>query len=141
MNGLPVWLVSISQWNRRMIPTERWGNGARNEALRLARRALGAVGNPSLERAFLMCSTLCYHRGATDAEVAAIPPGPGGLAGPPFDQVIYETEAVPPVSLSFTPCDNRRFQTRRRDGSVLKLPVDDCEECPSCQARDAILAS
>jgi hypothetical protein len=73
-----------------MIPTARWGHGVRLAAIRTAHRVLGPVGDPELERGFLMCSTLCFHRAASNFEIEALPPGPGGLAGPPFDQVIYE---------------------------------------------------
>lgn len=136
MNGRPVWLASVSQWNgTKIIPTSRWGSGVRNAGLKTARRVLGPLGDESMERAFLMCATLCYHRGASDAEIAELPEGPGGLAGPPFDQVIFETSECPPAGLSFTPCDRRRFHTIRRNGAELKMPIDDCGECPSCEAR------
>jgi len=140
MGGRPVWLASISQWrNQRLVTTDRWGHGARLAALRVAQQVLGPVGDPTLERGFLMCSTLCFHRGATDTEIAVIPPGPGGLAGPPGVAVIYETPAVPPMALSFTPCDRRWFDTIRLPGVAMRIPVDDCGRCLSCLAREAII--
>jgi hypothetical protein len=136
MGGQPVWLVSVSRWrNGRNIPTARWGPGVRRAMITVAHQALGDVGQPTVERGFLMCSTLCFHRAATNAEAASIPAGPGGLAGPPFDEVIYETPACPPVALSFRPCANRRYQ---RLGSGM-IPVDDCGACASCEARAAAL--
>lgn len=141
MQGRPVWLASVSQWrSRRLIGTERWGHGTRLHAIRVAQEVLGPVGDQTLERGFLMCSTLCFHRGATDDEIAGIPPGPGFLAGPPGVEIIYESPAVPPVSLSFTPCDQRRFESIRLPAGVMRSPVDDCGDCPSCQARARILS-
>jgi hypothetical protein len=140
MAGRPVWLASVSY--RRPngvdpIPTARWGPGVRRQAIRLAHAALAGVGDDRYERGFLMCSTLCFHRGASDPEIAALPPGPGGLAGPPFSETIYETPECPPAGLSFAPCDRRTF---RRLGSGGLLPVDECGECPSCRARERALA-
>lgn len=139
MGGRPVWLASVSQWQHgRLVPTSRWGDGVRAAGLRVARRALGDVGDPTMERGFLMSATLCYHRGASDSEIDALPPGPGGLAGPPFDDVIYETADCPAPALSFRPCDRRTY---RRLSAGVSLPVDDCGECPSCAARAAILGT
>ncbi len=136
MSGRPVWLASVSKRKPntgQMIPTARWGPGVRRAALTVAHRTLGPVGEPSMERAFLMCATLCYHRAASDAEIEALPDGPGGLAGPPFDQVIHETDACPPAGLSFTPCDHRTIVRMGKPGFY--RPVDDCGQCPSCLAR------
>lgn len=131
-----MWLASVSQWrNNKLIPTARWGEGVRRQGLTIARRVLGPLGEPEMERAFLMCATLCYHRGASDSEIGGLPDGPGGLAGPPFDEVIYETPACPPAQLSFTPCDSRRFGSRMQGGVRIRLPIDDCGVCPSCRAR------
>ena len=139
MDGRPVWLASVSKRskNGRIIGTERWGNGVRRAAIDIAHRTLGELGEPTMERGFLMCATLCFHRGASDEEIAALPHGPGGLAGPPFDQVIYETEQCPPAGVSFTPCDKRTYRPLGRNG--LRLPVDECGECESCQARNKIM--
>jgi hypothetical protein len=142
MNGRPVWLASVSRWNGgKIVPAERWGPGTIRASVEVAHRVLEGVGDPSLERGFRMCTTLCFHRGLTDVEIAELPPGPGGLAGPPGLDVVWETPDVPPVSLSFTACAHRRFERVRGATHTLKLPVDDCTDptCLSCRARDRVL--
>ncbi len=147
MNGPPVWLGSVSLHRKSgvLVPTGQWGHGTQRQAIKVAHRLLGPVGDPRKERGFLMNATLCFHRMATDAEIERIPPGPGGLAGPPFDEVIWETPDCPPAGLSFTKCDNRTFRTIHargrpahpldRGNKPLITPVDDCGNCPSCHAR------
>ena len=136
MQGRPVWLASVSQWrNGRPIQTARWGTGVRRLALDIAHQAVDGVGDPTLERGFLMCLTLCFHRGATDDEIARMPQGPGGLAGPPFAETIWETPDCPPAGLSFAPCENRTTRRLGPPAWKLRMPVDDCGDCPTCEAR------
>lgn len=139
MAGRPVWLASVSYRRRQgamLTPTEKWSPSVQRYARAAAHKAMEGLGDETLERGFLMCSTLCAHRAVSDAELAALPPGPGGLAGPPGVGLLYETPACPPVSLSFTPCDRRYFVS----WMGARLPQDVCGECPSCRARDLVLA-
>lgn len=140
MGGRPVWLASISRWQgAQVVPTGRWGDGTLRAAVRLAHEVLGPVGDADVERGFYMCSTLCFHRAVTDREAADLPAGPGGLAGPPGVRIVYESAACPPVAPSFEPCQRRRWQVLRTSAGVLRLPVDDCGTCPSCEARNVAL--
>jgi hypothetical protein len=136
MRGVPVWLASVSRWDGdKNIPTERWSESQLRSAKEVSHQVLSDVGNPDMERGFLMCSTLCVHRAVTPLESSSLPPGPGYLAGPPGVRVVWEGEKCPPISLSFTPCDKRTFMVMGQ----LKLPVDNCGACPSCLARTEII--
>lgn len=107
MNGQPVWLASVSRRreNGKVIYVPDWSPSQHREAERLIRRAVAGVGDTTRERLFRMNITLCLHRAATDAEVAAQPAwflhARGfGLAGPPVE-VLSETV---PGAASTKPC-------------------------------------
>ena len=137
MRGRPVWLASVSRWkNGHHVPTEKWSDVQLRMAKAVSHEVLDGIGDVTAERGFLMCATLCVHRAVTDTEANELPTGPGYLAGPPGVRVAWETEQCPPISLSFQPCDNRRFQKV----GPLTLPVDNCGKCPSCLARTKLIA-
>jgi|SRR5215467_4426986 len=139
MDGQPVWLASLSRHraNGHFIFVPDWSVSQRRDAERLLREAIEGVGDTSRERLFRMNLTLCLHRAATDAEVAAQPPwflqAPGcGLAGGPVE-VLSETV---PGALSTKPCEQpmrERFGTHKHAW----LPVD-CGTCGPCRARHMI---
>jgi len=137
MDGQPVWLASLSRRrpNGRFVYVPDWSGPQRRDAERLLRTVLFGVGDPTRERLFRMNVTLCLHRAATDAEVAAQPAwfleAPGcGLAGGPVEVL---AESVP-GALSTKPCERpiREPFDRHPHGW---LPVG-CGECGPCRARD-----
>jgi hypothetical protein len=131
-------LASISRRRHQggTLYVPEWSDSQRREAEKILRRVVLGVGNESRERLFRMNVTLCLHRAATDAEVAAQPPwflaAQGvGLAGGPVE-ILRETEAG---SDSTRPCaspSRRILDPRKLD--VAWIPVD-CGTCPPCRAR------
>ena len=143
MSGPPVWLASIVSRAHRGKPigVDRWSGSKLAQARQVASEVLVDVGCPEAERAIGMFISACVHRLATPAEIAAIPPGPGSLAGPPVYGMLWETSGAPPMSPSFLPCDRRTFRTiRLSDGQAMRTPVDECGACPSCRARNDIIS-
>lgn len=137
MQGQPVWLASVSRQrpNGRMLYVPEWSPSQRRDAERQLRQVLEGVGNPSRERLFRMNVTLCLHRAATDAEVAAQPGSflsePGvGLAGGPVE-VLSETE---PGAPSTRPCEAPHRKAFVMGVPHAWLPVD-CGRCEPCRAR------
>lgn len=137
MDGQPVWLASISRFrpngNRSYVP--EWSASQRRDAERQLRQLLNGVGDVTKERLFRMNVTLCLHRAATDAEVAAQPSwfltAPGcGLAGGPVE-VISETVAG---SLSTKPCESPSKQVVDQRSPHGWLAVG-CGQCAPCRAR------
>lgn len=141
MNGQPVWLASLSRPNPitgERLPTTRWPDWGRSRGAALLRQVLDGLGDPARERLFRMQITLCLHRAATDAEVAALPEwfhaAPAvGLAGGPVE-VIWESE---PGALSTRPCLAPGRERLSRIDPDLWLPVE-CGECETCRARTRI---
>jgi hypothetical protein len=136
MDGQPVWLASISRRrpNDRIVYVPDWSPSQRREAERLLRRVVDGIGDPSRERLFRMNITLCLHRAATDAEVAAQPAwflqARGcGLAGGPVE-VLSETV---PGAASTKPClaPQREWIDRHPHAWI---PIG-CGLCEPCRAR------
>lgn len=138
MDGEPVWLASLSRWNRDgSLATSRWGPAQIDSGTNALRKMLGECGDPSKERVFRMQLTLCIHRAANAAEKAALPEwfwsDPGiGIAGGPIE-VLWESVPGKP---STRPCENagRTWIDRERE---IWLPVD-CGKCEPCHARALI---
>jgi hypothetical protein len=142
MNGQPVWLASISRIrnNGTRFYVPEWSESQLRDAERRLRLVVDGVGDVTKERLFRMNVTLCLHRAATDAEVAAQPDwflkAPGcGLAGGPV-QVLSETIAG---SLSTKPCEAPRKQVIDRYSVHGWIPVD-CGACEPCRARSKCAA-
>jgi len=141
MNGQPVWLASISRFRptgRRLYVPE-WSASQLREAEKQLRLLVDGVGDVSRERLFRMNITLCLHRAATDAEVAAQPSwflnAPGcGLAGGPV-AVLSETVAG---SASTKPCLQPRKHVIDATSVHGWIPVD-CGRCEPCLAREAVI--
>jgi hypothetical protein len=137
MDGQPVWLASISRKreNGRTIYVPEWSAAQLREAQKKLRQLLDGAGDVSRERLFRMNITLCLHRAATDAEVAAAPEwfltAKGcGLAGGPVE-VLAETV---PGAPSTKPCLNPRMQVIEPGNKHAWIPVD-CGRCEPCRAR------
>jgi hypothetical protein len=138
MNGQPVWLASISRRrdNGRVLYVPEWSDSQRRAAEWTLRRTLRGVGNPDRERLFRMNVTLCLHRAATDAEVAAAPAwfltARGcGLAGGPVE-VLSETERG---SASTRPCTTPGRHILEPTNPHAWVPID-CGLCEPCRARE-----
>lgn len=96
---------------------------------------LGPVGDPSRERSFRMCITLCRHRAVTPAEIEGLPQwwrdapavhlAGGGL------EVLWRRGIEDGPSV--LPCED---YGRDELGGGLFLPVD-CGKCEPCRARAA----
>jgi len=137
MNGQPVWLASISRVrnNGARFYVPEWSASQLRDAERRLREVVEGVGDASKERLFRMNVTLCLHRAATAAEVAAQPcwflQAPGcGLAGGPV-QVLSETL---PGALSTKPCEAPRKHVIDRASMHGWIPID-CGACEPCRAR------
>lgn len=100
-------------------------------------RLMEGLGDPTRERLFRMNITLCLHRVASDAEVAALPPhfkqDTPGLAGGPIE--ILWSKGLE-TSLSCQPCANPTRRVLEPSRPDLWVP-DPCGKCPSCLARAA----
>lgn len=137
MNGRPVWLASLSMYDRgELIPAETWGERQIERGERLLRRVLRGVGDESRERLFRMCITMCYHRGLTDAEEASLSPEwqdavPEHLAGGPLH--VYWSKGIPDIP-STHPCESPGKEIL---GPGIYLPID-CGRCAPCLSRIAI---
>lgn len=142
MNGQPVWLASISRFRpkgRRFYVPE-WSASQLRDAERLLRDVVKGVGDVTRERLFRMNITLCLHRAATDAEVAAQPDWflkaqGNGLAGGPV-QVLSETVAGSP---STKPCESPGKHVIDRTSMYGWIPKD-CGNCEPCRARSLCAA-
>lgn len=137
MDGQPVWLASVSRFrpNGRRFYVPEWSGTQLREAERQLRMLVNGVGDVSKERLFRMNITLCLHRAATDAEVAAQPAwfmtaAGCGLAGGPV-QVLFETVAG---STSTKPCEAPGKQVVDRHSMHGWIPVG-CGQCEPCRAR------
>lgn len=116
-----------------------WTPRQMRHARRLLDQVLEGAGNPSRERVFRMCITLCMHRAVRDDELAQIPDwwhqaDAVDIAGGPLE--VLESCGVPDIP-SAMPCyspGRRTFDCNRPD---LWIPVD-CGVCPPCMARKAV---
>ena len=144
MNGWPVWLASASLWDprtREPIHTGDWTTKQRARMTNVLRELLGPVGDPSRERCFRMCLTLCLHRAVSDEEAAKAAcdwrgKPPRDLAGGPVEVLWHR--GVPSVP-SCQPCRNpikTPLDPRRPD---LYFP-DDCGRCDTCLERTRVRA-
>lgn len=141
MDGRPVWLASFSLWNQgRNIPTAEWTLATRRKAESQLKTLLQGAGDPSRERVFRMCLTLCYHRGLSPEEEEQLPDAhlpedqkiiPYDLAGGPLEILRVTGVKEAPSSM---PCHSPR---KKPLGDGLFFPLD-CGECPPCRAREAI---
>lgn len=141
MNGVPVWLASLSYRDRhgRLIPSERWINTTDGDrARRLLFRTLHGVGDEGRQRLFRMPITLCLHRALTDDEVAGLPGGcavvPQNLAGGGLE-ILWETI---PGGPSTQPCADPGRQPIDPFNPDLYL-LTECGACESCRARAATI--
>jgi len=134
MTGAPVWLASIShqaKLTQDFTPAER----AKAKALLLT--TLEGYGNPTRQRFFRMCVTMCMHRALSDAEVRQLPESfhcaPSiDIAGGPVE-ILEETEPGLP---STRPCLAPTWaDLGGRRGA--KFPLD-CGMCEPCRARARI---
>lgn len=121
-----MWLASVS---RRLDgichPARDYSAAERREAYQVLRKTLHGVGDTRWGRHFRMCITQCLHRGLSDAEIAALPPG--------WQVEVFWSRGVPEGLLSADPCHAPRKHVvdARRD---LYIPLD-CGACPPCRAR------
>ena len=132
-----MWLASVSRVraNGRRLYVPEWSGPQLREAERQLRLLISNVGDVTKERLFRMNITLCLHRAATDAEVAAQPEwflktAGCGLAGGPV-RVLSETVAGSP---STKPCEAPRKQVVDRHSPHGWIPVG-CGQCEPCRAR------
>jgi hypothetical protein len=137
MDGQPVWLASISRRrpNGRVLYVPEWSPSQRRDAEARLRRLLVGAGDESRERLFRMNVTLCLHRAASDAEVAAAPSwflsARGcGLAGGPVE-ILGETVRG---AASTKPCERPNRMQLERGNPHAWIPID-CGECRPCRAR------
>jgi hypothetical protein len=141
MAGQPVWLASVSHYNRHgLIATEKWRRYFQKIYGKVC-QVLSGVGDSSRERLFRMTSTLCLHRATTDDEAAGMAKACDitnpGLAGGPVEILWSKGVAV---SDSCKPCERFRrgvIDPRRPD---LYIPVD-CGKCVPCVARKTLCSS
>lgn len=140
MNGWPVWLASASAWDTlgHLVPSSRWTDTRMAQVSASLDILLDGVGDPTREREFRMCVTLCRHRALTQAEHDALPDwwhaAPAvDVAGGPVEIMWHKGI---PETVSTLPCENPTREVvapRRLD---IWLPID-CGRCPPCVARAA----
>lgn len=143
MSGRPVWLASMARRaaNGLIIPALKWSPGQRRKAMARLRGELAGVGNPSMERCFIMCITMCMHRALSDDEVAALPAewkrAPAlDVAGGPI-KILYAKGCTDVPSM--LPCEHylkREIDGTDFEGDPLWIP-EECGKCGPCLARDA----
>lgn len=111
-------------------------------AERELRKVLDGVGDPTHERMFRMCLTMCFQRALTDEERTGLGDAcqiePEHLAGGSLEVLFHNG---PPEPQSAKPCENvGRNDLRRpmlygdRWWPRIWVPVD-CGECEPCEAR------
>jgi hypothetical protein len=139
MQGRPVWLASYSRRNRHgIIGTSKWTREEFERGYQRLCAALSGVGDESMERLFRMNVTLCLHRAATAAEVAALPASwhgdESGAAGGPVE-VLWSKgiEAAP----SCLPCESPGHGLIPGCRPDLWVPID-CGRCEPCVARASL---
>jgi hypothetical protein len=139
MEGWPVWLASVTLWDREeeIRPTETWTAADRERVDELFDEViLRGIGDPSRQRQFRMCATMCRHRALTSEEARTLPESwftkaAQDIAGGPVE-LLWEQGTAP--TLSTRPCANPSWGRLSPNNPGLKIPID-CEACPSCLAR------
>lgn len=141
MNGVPVYLVSMSRTNvqtMRLMPVGSWNKAWLERGVQLMRQVVQGLGDPRRERHFRMNATLCLHRALTAQEVAALPawfhtePALDSAGGPV--EILWENVRG---ELSTKPCKQPHKELLDPRQPELWLPRD-CGVCPSCQARTTV---
>jgi hypothetical protein len=143
MDGLPVWLVSVSRRSPltsriRTVPT--WSEEERQQTIALMRDVLAEAGDRGKERIFRMQVTMCLHRALSDAEIAGLPAWFHAaeaidIAGGPVE-ILWENAVGKP---STRPCERPRKRLLDPGTGQLDLWIPlDCGLCAPCQARAAI---
>lgn len=151
MNGLPVWLVSLSRRvppprmrllgypaSSPIIPTGRWSTSERREAERTILDVLSGAGDRTRERLFRMNVTMCLHRALTPDEINGLPLSfhaapPVDLAGGPIE-ILRETVLG---RASTRPCEQPTHMPLSQTDPDLWFPAD-CGTCSPCIARSSI---
>ena len=138
MNGLPVWLASVTLRDIKgaIRPTGSFSPEDMVCVSSLLDLALQGLGDASMERQFRMNATVCRHRVLTRAEADRLPEEwwtePAvAIAGGPVE-LLWEKGIKPCVSTR--PCADPIWLPIL--GSDLTVPID-CGECASCVARKA----
>jgi hypothetical protein len=139
MDGEPVWLCSVSHYDKHgIIGTAKWTPNDYSMAHRLAHSALAGVGDFARERAFRMNITFCVHRAVSQEEKAKLPASwdcaTGGMAGGPVEVLWSRGIEHKPAAM---PCKNPKRVAIEPSRPDLWIPHD-CGECEPCLARKAI---